>query len=161
MIGSLVTMVMLSAEPSGSAAKALTKYEVKNLTLKVPQGWSQSVEEGTHKFVAPSGEAYFLVDVGTVHTKGMSGKTCVEKITTSLGGEWKRLKVGSAPAATRSMTDPLPEGKGEVETVSYVGCDGKTTWSLLFHMDKKKQAEFAPLATQVAKSVKYVRAGGK
>ena len=160
MIGSLVTMMVLSAGSSGSA-DALTKYQVKNVALKVPAAWEQSVEDGSHKFTDPSGNAWFLVDVGAVQTQGMSGDTCVGKITKSIGGEWKPLKIGKAPAATKTETDTQAEGQFEVQTVSYVGCDGKTTWSVMFHLDKKQKGRFEALAKKVAQSVTYARAGGK
>jgi hypothetical protein len=157
MIGSLVTMVVLSA---GGSADALTTYKVKSVSLTVPAAWTKSVEEGSHKFMAPSGEAYFVVDVGAVQSKGMDGQTCVNKILANIGGQgWERINVGAAPAARQVVTDASAEGS--VETVSYVGCDGKTTWSVIFHIDKKKRERFAPLAAQVAESVKYARTGGK
>jgi hypothetical protein len=160
MIGSLVTMMVLSA---GGSADALTAYKVKSVSLMVPAAWQKSVEDGSHKFMAPSGDAYFVVDVGAVQSKGMDGQACVNKILANLGGgqSWERVNVGSAPAAKLVVTDVAPDNKGEVETVSYVGCDGRTTWSVIFHIDKKKRERFAPLATQVAESVKYARTGGK
>jgi hypothetical protein len=161
MIGSLVTMMVLSAGGSGSA-EALTKHQVKNVSLKVPAEWEQSVEDGSHKFSDPEGNAWFTVDVGAVQTEGMDGATCLGKITTSLGGEgWKKVKIGKAPAATRTVTDTSSDGEVEVQTVSYVGCDGKTTWSLLFSLDKKQKGRFTALAKKVAQSVTYARAGGK
>jgi hypothetical protein len=158
MIGSLVTMMVLSA---GGSADALTTYKVKSVSLMVPAAWNKSVEDGSHKFMAPSGDAYFVVDVGAVQTRGMDGQTCVNKILANIGGQgWERINVGSSPAAKQVVTDAA-EGSGEVETVSYVGCDGKTTWSVIFHIEKKKRERFAPLAAQVAESVKYTKAGGK
>jgi hypothetical protein len=160
MIGSLVTMMVLSA---GGPAEALTAVQVKNLALKMPAAWKRSVEDGTSKFEDPSGNAWFLVDVGAVQTAGMSGTTCLGKITKSLGGQWKRLDVGGAPAATQSWVDKGQGAKAlvEVETLSYVGCDGKTTWSIVMHLDPKQKSRFEALAQQVAQSVTYVRAGGK
>ncbi len=161
MIGSLVTMMVLSAGGSGSAG-AMAKHQVKNVSLKVPTTWTQSVEDGSQKFSDPSGDAWVLVDVGAVQTAGMDGDTCVGKITSSIGGDdWKKLKIGKAPAATRTVTDTSTEGDLAVQTVSYVGCDGKTTWSLMFHLDKKQKARFVPLAKKVAQSVTYVPVEGK
>lgn len=159
MIGSLVTMMVLSA--GGGSADALTAVQVKTLALKVPAAWKRSVEDGTPKFEDPSGNAWFLVDVGAVQTAGMTGDTCVGKITRALGGDWARLKLGNAPAAAQSSVDKAASGKFAVETVSYVGCDGKTTWSIMFHLDPKQKERFEALAKQVAQSVTYVRAGGK
>ena len=159
MIGSLVTMMVLSA--GGGSADALTKYQVKNVSLKVPAAWQQSQEDGSHKFTDPSGDAWFIVDVGAVQTAGMDGDTCVGKIKRALGGTWSSLKIGKAPAATKKETDAQAEGKFEVETVAYVGCDGKTTWSVMFHLDARQKGRFEALAKKVAQSVTYTPSGGK
>jgi hypothetical protein len=152
MLGSLLVMVLAAGEP----AETLTKYEVKTLALQVPSEWKQSEADGTQRFDDPSGDAYLLLDVGTVQTSGMKPKVCLEKILAAMGNEnWKPLKLGKAPAAQRVDTDTTPDGAESVETVTYVGCDGKTTWSLVFHMDVKKKDRFEALAAKVANSVTY------
>ena len=158
MIGSLVTMMVLSA---GGSADALTAFQAKTVSLKVPAAWTRTMEDGSFKFSDPSGNAWFLVDVGAVQTAGMTGATCLGKITNAMGGTWSRLNVGGAPAATQKSTDKAASGEFEVETVSFVGCDGKTTWSVMFHLDPKQKKRFEALAKQVVQSLTYVRAGGK
>ncbi|WP_338865668.1 hypothetical protein [Myxococcus stipitatus] len=157
MLGTILTVVMAA----GGTADALAQFQVKNVGMQVPAAWTRSVEDGTTKFLAPSGDAYFLVDVGAVQTAGMKASVCVDKIVKGSGAtNWERLKVGGQPAARRADQDQSTNG-GVVETVTYVGCDGRTTWSVVFHMEQNKKERFAPLAEKVASSVKIVRAGGK
>ncbi|MCY1079333.1 hypothetical protein [Archangium lansingense] len=155
MLGSLLVMVLAAGEP----AAELTKYEVKTLALQVPTEWKQSEADGTQRFDEPSGDAYLLLDVGAVQTAGMKPQLCLEKILTAMGSEqgWKQLKLGKAPAAKRVDSDTTPDGAESVQTVTYVGCDGKTTWSLVFHMDAKKKDRFETLAEKVAGSVAYAK----
>lgn len=155
MLGSLLVMVLAAAEP----AAELTKYEVKTLALQVPSEWTQSEADGTQRFDDPTGDAYLLLDVGSVQTAGMKPQKCLEKILTAMGSEqgWKQLKLGRAPAARRVDSDTTPDGAESVQTVTYVGCDGKTTWSLVFHMDAKKKDRFETLAEKVAGSVAYAK----
>ena len=158
MLGTILAVVVAA----GGSADALGAVQVKNVSLQVPAAWARTVEDGTNKFTAPSGDAYFLVDVGTVQTAGMKADTCVSKIVASIGGTgWERLKVGGQPAAKRSDTDTAPDGSGMVDSLTYVGCDGKTTWSVVFYLEQGKKERFAPLAQKVGTSVKFQRAGGK
>lgn len=154
MIGTVLMAVLAAGEPV-----ELTKHEVKTLTLQLPADWTQSEADGTQRFADPSGDAYVLVDVGAVQTAGMKPQVCVEKIISAMGGGegWKNLKLGKAPAARRVDSDTTPDGAESVRTVTYVGCDGKTTWSLVFHMDTKEQEHFEPLAEKVASSVTFTR----
>lgn len=157
MIGSLLVMVLAAG---GSAE--MEKFQEKTLTLQVPADWEQSENEGTRRFQAPSGDAYFLLDVN-VKAKATKASACLDKILENMGeGEWENLKVGGSPAALSEAVDEAPEDKGSVETATYVGCDGKTAWSLVFHVAGAKKDEYAPLITQVVKSVKYAKkSGGK
>jgi hypothetical protein len=157
MMGS-VLMVVLAAGTGGSA-DALVKHQSKALTLKVPAAWERSVQEGTEKFKAPSGEAFFLLDVGAVQTAGMQPKVCLEKILAAMGNEgWERVSLGLNPAAKKVNLDNATEdGTDKVKTVTFVGCNGKTTWSLIFSMNEKKKERFEPLATKIAQSVSYTR----
>jgi hypothetical protein len=159
MLGSLLVMVLAAGQPPAD----LTTYEVKTLTLQVPSDWKQSEADGTQRFSDPSGDAYLLLDVGAVQTAGMKPQVCLDKILTAMGGAhgWKPLKLGKAPAARRVDADTTPDRSASVETVTYVGCDGKTTWSLVFHMDAKRKDRFEPLAEQVVGSVGYVKPLGK
>ncbi len=157
MLGTILAVVVAA----GGSADALAQFQVKNVSLQVPAAWSRSAEDGTARFTAPSGDAYFLVDVGSVQTAGMKAQTCVDKIVASIGGaNWARIKVGGQPAAKRLDSDNAPNG-GVVDTVTYVGCDGKTTWSIVFHLEQGKKERFAPLAEKVGTSVKLQRGGGR
>lgn len=159
MLGSLVVALLAAGEPTAE----LAKREVKTLTLNLPEDWKQSEADGTLRFADPSGNAYVLVDVGAVQTAGMKPQVCLDKILSAMGGEpgWKSLKLGKSPAARRVDSDTTPDGAESVRTVTYVGCDGKTTWSLVFHMDQKQQERFEPLAEKVAQSVAYAKAPRK
>jgi hypothetical protein len=157
MLGTMLAVVVAA----GGSADALAQFQVKNASLQVPAAWSRSNEDGSSKFTAPSGDAYFLVDVGTVQTAGMKADTCVDKIVKAIGGaNWERIKVGGQPAARRMDSDSAPNG-GVVDTMTYVGCDGRTTWSVVFHLEQGKKERFAPLAEKVGTSVKLQRTGGK
>lgn len=159
MVGTFLAVLLAAG---GGSADALSPYPVKNISVKVPAAWNHSVEDGSHKFMAPSGDAYFLVDVGAVQTAGMKAQTCVDKIVKSIGGAgWEKLKVGGQPAAARADSDSAADGSGTVDTLTYVGCDGKTTWSVVFHLEQGKKERFAPLAQKVGTSVTFTRAGGK
>ncbi len=159
MLGIFLAVVVAA----GGTADALASYQVKNVAVQGPAAWNRTLEDGSHKFMAPSGDGYFLVDVGAVQTAGMKADVCVNKIVASIGGSgWERLKVGGQPAAKRADTDTAPDGSGSVETLTYVGCDGKTTWSVVFYLEQGKKERFAPLAQKVGTSVKFqARAGGK
>lgn len=157
MLGTILTVVMAA----GGSADALAQFQVKNVGVQVPAAWTRSSEDGTAKFTAPSGDAYFLVDVGSVKTAGMKAQVCVDKIVAGIGGaNWEHIKVGGQPAAKRLDSDNSSNG-GVVDTVTYVGCDGRTTWSIVFHMEQAKKARFAQVADKVGNSVKIQRAGGK
>ena len=120
-----------------------------------PAAWKAKKEEGTQRYDAPSGDAYFLLDVG--HTaRPMSGEECRAKILAGMGAEdAEKLSIGQAPAAKQFASDKSEDGKSEVHTYTFVGCDGKATWSLVFHLDAKKAKRYAPLAEKIAKSVQY------
>jgi hypothetical protein len=163
MIGSLLMAVALAAssgDSKGGSADALVKHQAKTLTLSVPAAWERTVAEGTEKFKAPSGEAFFTLDVGAVQTAGMKPKVCLEKILTAMGGSegWEKMSLGLNPAARKMNVDNATEdGSEKVKSVTYVGCNGKTTWSLIFSMNEKKQDRFEPLAAKIAQSVSYAK----
>jgi hypothetical protein len=155
MFGSLLMAVLAAGEPA-----ELAKHELKTLTLRLPVDWKQSEADGTQRFDDPSGDAHVLVDVGSVQTSGMKPQVCLDKILSAMGSNqgWRPLKLGKAPAARRVDSDTTPDGAESVRTVTYVGCDGKTTWSLVFHMDTKEQEHFEPLVEKIAGSIAYVKA---
>ncbi|MDY7228331.1 hypothetical protein [Hyalangium rubrum] len=154
MIGTVLMLVLAAGK--GGSADELVKHQAKTLSLKVPAAWERSVEEGTQKFKAPSKDAFFLLDVGAVQTAGMQPDVCLQKILASVGGEgWERVSLGANPAAKKVEVDATEDGVDKVETHTFVGCNGKTTWSLVFSMNQKKKERFEPLALKIAQSVSY------
>jgi hypothetical protein len=151
----LSTLLVMSLSAGGSA-DALSTVQVKNVSLKAPAAWTRSELDGTEKFLAPSGDAYFLVDVGTVQTAGMKADVCRDKITKAIGqGEWKTFKVGGQPAAMKVDKDKAPDDSGVVTTLTYVGCNGKTTWSVVFYLEQGKAERFESVAQKVGTSVTF------
>jgi len=148
----LVVLLLLAG-----SADELAPTTVGNLKLSVPAAWNKTNQEGTTRFAAPSGEAYFQVDVGQVQRPGgMPAEECIQKIKAGIGGAWEPLSIGAAPAAVQELTDTDEAGKQFI-TRTYVGCNGKTTWSLSFHLVAPKKDRFAPLADKVAKSIQYAK----
>ncbi len=157
MLGSLLVLVLAAGEQQ--PAPEWTKVQEKTLVVQVPATWVRSVEDGTQRFTDPSGDAYLLLDVGAVQTAGMKPQVCLDKILAAMGnGDWKKQTLGRAPAARGTALDTTPDQTGSVQTVTYVGCDGKTTWSLVFHMDTKRKDHFEPMADKVASSIAYAKA---
>lgn len=155
MIRSVMTAMAL-AQGSGPSPDALVKHQSKKLALQVPAAWERTTEEGTEKFSAPSGEAFFTLDVGAVQTAGMKPAVCLDKIVTAIGGSgWEKLSVGRHPAAKKVDLDEVPDAGMKVRSVTYVGCDGKTTWSLIVTMDDAKKAQLEPVVSKIVQSVSY------
>ncbi|MFL5320379.1 MAG: hypothetical protein ACJ790_12035 [Myxococcaceae bacterium] len=155
MIATALALSLLAANPA--PAEELVPFKAPPIRLQIPSAWNHTEEEGSHRFSAKEGEAYFELDVGKVQTAGMKAQTCVDKITQAMGGKFDKKKLGGQPAAMKTVTDKDEAGK-EFVTRMYVGCDGKTTWSLSFHMIKEKQAQFAPTADAVVNSVEFLKA---
>lgn len=149
---------VLVALTLAGAADDLAATQVGKLKLSAPAAWKRTAQEdGTTRFAAPSGEAYFEVDSGRVQTQGgLEPAVCLTKITSSLGGDWSRLSVDAAPAAVKQDVDKDDSGQ-EFRTRTYVGCDGKTTWAVTFHLVAKKAARFEPLADKVVQSITYAK----
>jgi len=152
-VTSVVLALLLTA-----AADELAKTQVKALDLMTPAAWKKTDNEGTARFAAPSGEAFFDLDVGTVQTEGMSAEVCLGKILTAMGGgeDFERLVINGTPAARKVEVD-TDEGGKQFVTHTYVGCSGRTTWSLLFHMVDAKKDRYAKLADQVVRSIRYAK----
>ncbi len=141
------------------AADELATTQVGALKLQAPAAWNRTTdEEGTTRFAAPSGEAYFEVMVGQVQREGgMPAEECLSKILAGVGpAGFEKLSIGGKPAAVKAVVDKDENGK-EFHTVTYLGCNGMTTWSLEFHYVDAKAARFEPLAKAVGKSVEYAK----
>lgn len=151
------TGLLLALLLSG-AADELATTQVGALKLKAPAAWKRTVDEGATRFAAPSGEAYFEVMVGQVQREGgMPADECLSKILAGVGpAGFEKLAIGGKPAAVKAVVDKDESGK-EFHTLTYVGCDGMTTWSLEFHFVAAKKDRFEPLAKTVGKSVGYAK----
>ena len=153
-IVAVVTLALL-----GSSADELATTDLGRLTIKAPAAWKKTDNEGTLRFAAPSGEAYFEIDVGQVaRPGGMPAAECLGKITTGIGGDFEKLTIGKQPAAKQTATDTDEDGKSFI-TYTFVGCDGQTTWSMTFHTVDAKKERYGALADKVAKSITYVSKG--
>jgi hypothetical protein len=155
MIGSVLMAVALAVS-SGGSTEAMKKYQVKTLTLQAPESWAHSVSEGTEKFSSSTGE-FFTVDVGAVQTAGMKAQVCLDKIMAAMGAEgWEKLKLGKNPAARRVNVDnATQDGAAKVRSITYIGCNGKTTWSLIFSGNEQKKDALEALVTKIAGSISY------
>lgn len=141
-----------------TAADELAKSQVGALSLMTPAAWKKSDNQGTARFAAPSGEAYFELDVGEVQREGgMPAEECLSKILAGVGADgFNRISVAGQPAALKVFVDTDESGKA-FTTHSYVGCNGRTTWSLMFHMVDAKKQRYSALADKVARSIQYAK----
>jgi hypothetical protein len=147
----LLTTLILS-----QAADELVTFRLDTVRIHVPAAWGHRVENNTHRFDAPSGDAYFVLDTGKTAQR-MDAAVCVGKITGQLGGDWTRVSIGSQPAAKRIEIIHNGQTNSDLHEYTYVGCDGVTTWSLIYRLDARKKERFAPLADKVGGSIDYVR----
>lgn len=139
------------------SADELAATTVSSLKLQAPAAWNRTATDGTTRFAAPSGEAYFEMDVGAVQRPGgMEAGECLAKITSGTPGDWQVLSVGAAPAAMKVDVDTDEAGKQFI-TRTYVGCNGKTTWLLSFHLVAGKKERFVPLSDKIVQSIQYAR----
>ncbi len=138
------------------SADELAMTEVGPLRLKAPAAWQRTENEGTTRFAAPSGEAYFEIDVGQVQRQGgMPAEECLGKILAGVGADgFQKTTVGGQPAALKVSVDKDEAGK-QFRTYEWVGCNGKTTWSLQFHLVDAKKDRFVPVAESVGRSIEY------
>jgi len=138
------------------AADEMAEAKVGAMTVKTPASWVRREAEGTVRYAAPTGEAFFDMDVGQVQRKGgMKADECLKKIIAGLGkAGFKQTKAGGQPAAWKEEVDADESGKKFADR-TYVGCNGTTTWSIQFHFVEEKRAQYAPVADQVFKSVGY------
>ncbi|MGQ0506910.1 MAG: hypothetical protein ACT4TC_16490 [Myxococcaceae bacterium] len=139
------------------SADDLMAIRVGNLKIGVPAAWKRTVEQGTQRFDAPSQDASFTLDVFPLDSP-LAPILCRDKLVQALGGKgWQKLSLGAAPAARKVFLDADPEKKTEVQTFTYVGCDGRTKWALTFTAADAKKRRFEPLAEKIAQSVSFVK----
>src|SRR5579871_6820683 len=144
----MILRALMAVSLLAGAADELVTMRLQTIRIKVPAAWTHTVEQGTHKYVAPSGDANFTLDTGRT-AAAMDGAVCLGKITASLGGDWSRLSIGSAPAGKRIEVIHNDKTNGDIYEYTYVGCDGVNTWSLIFRIDATRKDRFAPLGDKV------------
>lgn len=153
--------LLVAVALSAGSADELVGTTVKELKLRVPGAWKQRNDEGTAKFLAPSGDAEFALDVFPLKNR-IAAAECVEKLTRAVGGtKWEKLSVGAAPAAKKTELDASSDKKEAFETRTYVGCNGRTKWALTFSLSTAKLERFSKVADAVVQSITYVKPGGK
>ena len=150
-----VKALWLSLIVAGAQDDLIT-LRLATIRIKTPAAWSHTVEQGTHRFVAPSGDANFTLDTGKT-AQPMEAGACLAKITASLGGQWTHLAVGGSPAAKRLEMIHNDKTGGDIYEYTYVGCDGARTWSLVFRLDAQRKDRFASLGDKVATSLEFIR----
>lgn len=140
-----------------SGADDLTAVTHGRLQVQVPKGWTH--ERGSDRWDAPSKKASFELSVFPVQPQ-RDGKVCLGQLLEALGGQgWSELTVGGAPAARKVSTEKSrPEGNEapvEVETHSYVGCNGSTKWVLTLTASAGDVRRYGSLANKMVASIRY------
>lgn len=145
----------------GSAVDDLKPARIQTLQVSVPAIWKHLSQKGTQLYYSPARDAKIAIDVGkTAHA--MSDSVCRDKIVKAeeANGEtgWEQLSIGAHAAARHLDVDVDPKGK-KFDTVMYVGCDGHTTWSMMFSVLSERQGRYMPVFDRVAHSVRYATGG--
>jgi hypothetical protein len=153
MIALTLTALLLSSNPLTDLAPT----QIKTVKLRVPAVWKHTVDKGTQVYTSPAKDAQILIDVGTTASP-MDGSTCRNKIVHAMGEEgWMLLSIGTQPAAKKVEQVTSEDQQTVVDTLTYVGCNGRTTWSMQFRIDAHKKDKFQALVDQVAQSLQYVK----
>ena len=162
MLGALLVTMLLSqgARPREVRVPVIpTEHvEVGPLQMDVPEGWRRTWRFGTSRFDAPDGSAYVLVDTSSTLTPNLDAVECRDKILTNLGGKvrWKPIEIDHQPAGEQVIIETAPHNTQSVITARYVGCDGNTTWSMLFQGDYLiTRGFFEVIVRQIMGSVHY------
>lgn len=136
-------------------ADELVTMRLATVRIRMPSAWAHKVDKGTHRFDAPSGDAYFVLDTGKT-AQPMDAGVCLGKITAQLGGDWTKATIGGSPGAKRLEVIHNDQTNSDVHEYTYVGCDGVNTWSLIYRIDARKKERFTPLGDKVATSLSYI-----
>lgn len=149
----LAALMLAGASP----VTDLVPAQVKTLKLRVPAVWKHSTDQGTQVYTSPAKDAQLLIDIGTTASH-LDPHACRDKIVKAMGEDgWTLLSVGGQPAAKRTDEDTSADKQTVVDTVTYIGCNGSTSWSLQFRIDAHKKDKFSPLVDQVVQSVQYAQ----
>ncbi|MBL8951459.1 MAG: hypothetical protein JNK82_11815 [Myxococcaceae bacterium] len=151
-----------------SASDTLVKASVSDLNLKLPQSkdWKSSeADENNGKsrtVVSADGDAQIELSVFAVSPRREAQK-CVDELVKALGTEgYEATTVGGSPAFKKVAVDWVGEGEeakkndaNKVNTVSYVGCNGRTKWLLSMTSKASKVARFGAVLKKVIESITY------
>jgi len=153
MIALTLTALLLAGNPLTD----LVPVQIKTVKLRVPGVWKHTDDKGTQTYTSPAKDAQILVDVGATASP-LDAASCRDKIVHAMGDAgWTSISIGTQPAA-RKMEEVTSEDKQTVvDTLTYIGCNGRTTWSMQFRIDAHKKDKFLPLVDQVAQSLQYVK----
>lgn len=141
---------------TGAVSEELVAKRIGELTVPAPKDWNRTMNEGSTRFAHPSGEAYFEVTTGKVQTPNMAAGVCLGKILDGLGNQgWEREWL-DGPAAMKRDVDTDDKGQQFV-TETVVGCNGKTTFSIEFHMVGAKKDHYVALADRIMAGIQYAK----
>ena len=166
---SVSALLMLVALGANAAPDGIVKTRVGKLSVNLPVApdWkseSPSEPEGESRSVSTTdGQAQIDLSVFPVDPH-RSAKLCAEQLVKALGGEgFESVTVAKNPAYRKVTVDYLGEDDdakndeaNKVNTVSYVGCNGKTKWVLSMTSKASKVARFGALLKRVVTSIQYV-----
>ena len=141
---------------SGSPVDDLVPQQIKTIKLQVPAIWKHTQDQGTEVFSSPAHDAQLLVDLGTTQSR-MEANACVNKIVSAMGQTgWSRVSIGTQPAARKVDEDADSDRKTVVDTITYVGCNGRTSWSIQFRVNANKRDRYVPLLAKIVESLTYL-----
>lgn len=152
----MIALTLAALILSGNPLTDLVPVQIKNVKVRVPGVWKHSEDQGTQVYTSPAKDAQLLIDVGATASP-MDPTVCRDKIVHSMGEGWSLISLGTQPAA-RKVEEVVSEDKQTVvDTLTFIGCNGRATWSMQFRIDAHKKDKFLPLVEQVSQSVQYVR----
>lgn len=157
MIAPIVVALLLHADPAPAAPPQLSyaPFNTGKVKVAMPVGWAHRENNGTHHFISPDAKLTVDLDSGTVQSAGMRADDCRDKITKALRGRFTNVPVAGTAAAKKE--ESVFDKKKRVFVIeTWVGCDGKTTWSLVFNSPREKRATYAPVIEKIANSVEFV-----
>jgi hypothetical protein len=153
----VIALTLAALLLSGNPLTDLAPTQIKTVKLRVPAVWKHTDDKGTQVYTSPAKDAQILVDVGATASP-MDASTCRNKIVHAMGEEgWMLLSIGTQPAAKKVEQVQSEDQQTVVDTLTYIGCNGRTTWSMQFRIDAHKKDKFQALVDQVAQSLQYVK----
>jgi hypothetical protein len=159
----LVLALLLSASDSLGAVK------VGELSIRLPREskdwkWTDADDaNGKGKSLqSADGEGQIELNVYPVDPV-RPAKECIEQLVKALpdGAGYEATMVGASPAYKKIAQDYVGEGEAakkesnRVNTVSYVGCDGKIKWIMSMTSKSSKASRFGPLLKKIVESIGY------